>query len=209
MMADLATFYFNNDSHFEVVAYSCDDHLVTGVSHKDRPLVSLSELTSKYPPSQFDVFVAIGYSQLNDLRKEKFTNLRSKGYKLASYISSKTSSWKNSFEIGENVFIMEHNAIQPFCKIGDNVLIWLSNMISHHSVIEAHTTITSHVVMGGGVTIGESCFVGSNATLRDGISIASRTIIGSAANVIASIDKPGLYVGNPAKFRSTTEAVTL
>lgn len=209
MMADLATFYFTNDSEYNVVGYVCDDHFVNSHEYNRLPLVSLSELTSKFSPDSVHVFVAIGYSQLNAIRKNKFVELKTLGYKLASYICSKSSFWNNSLEIGENVFIMENNAIQPFSHIGDNVLIWLSNMISHHSLIEPHTTITSHVVLGGGVTIGESCFIGSNATIRDGIKIVNHTIIGAAANVVSSIEKSGLYVGNPAKFRSESSEVIL
>ena len=87
--------------------------------------------------------------------------------------------------VGENTFIFEANVIQPFVKIGDNVVMWSGNHIGHHTHIASHCFIASHAVISGHVTIGESCFIGVNATLRDGIDIAPRCVIGAGAVVLA------------------------
>lgn len=209
MMSDLASFYFTNDSEYEIKGYCADGEFLKSSTHKGLPLVSIEDVIKIFPSANYHVFIAVGYSKLNEIRKNKFNHFKSHQYQLASYLSSKSSFWNESLQVGENVFLMENNVIQPYSSIGDNVLIWVNNMIAHHSVLDSHTTITSHVVMGGGVKIGSSCFIGSNATLRDGIEVAPHTIIGASSNVVRSILKPGLYIGNPALFKSETSAVEL
>ncbi|WP_245213936.1 hypothetical protein [Rhodoferax sp. AJA081-3] len=63
-------------------------------------------------------------------------------------------------EIGENCFILEDNTLQPFTKIGNNVILWSGNHIGHHGEIHDHVTFTSHVVMSGHCSIGPYSFLG-------------------------------------------------
>lgn len=132
------------------------------------PVVAFEDVAKNYPPDSYDFFVALSYSKLNAVRKEKFLAAKEMGYKLVSFISSRATVL-NEGRIGENCFIFEDNTIQPFVTIGNNVTLWSGNHIGHHSVIQDHTFIASHVVISGGVEIGEQCFVGVNATLRDHI----------------------------------------
>ena len=132
------------------------------------PVVAFEDVAKNYPPDSYDFFVALSYSKLNAVRKEKFLAAKEMGYKLVSFISSRATVL-NEGRIGENCFIFEDNTIQPFVTIGNNVTLWSGNHIGHHSVIHDHTFVASHVVISGGVEIGEQCFVGVNATLRDHI----------------------------------------
>ena len=54
--------------------------------------------------------------------------------------------------------------------------------------------------MAGFVTIEEQCVLGINSTIIDNINIISNTQIGAGSLVIKSIEKKGLYVGNPLRF---------
>jgi acetyltransferase-like isoleucine patch superfamily enzyme len=47
--------------------------------------------------------------------------------------------------------------------------------------------------------IGNHVSIGSNATILP-VNICDRVVIGAGAVVTKSIDKPGIYVGNPAKL---------
>ena len=72
--------------------------------------------------------------------------------------------------------MFEDNTIQPFARIGDDVILWSGNHIGHHSTIGDHCFITSHVVVSGNVHVGERSFIGVNATLRNSITIAPGTL---------------------------------
>lgn len=193
-IAELAHYYFTNDTDYEVHAFTadaayCSQSILCGLS-----VVPFEELPSRYPPSAYDLFIALSYSKLNSIRKEKYLLAKSIGYHCPSYVSSKATVL-NQDRIGENCFILEDNTIQPFVTIGNNVTLWSGNHIGHHSILHDHTFVSSHVVISGGVQVGESCFLGVNSTIRDHIRIGARCIIGAGALILGDADPDGLYIG--------------
>lgn len=205
-MAELAQYYFNNDSLYEIVAFTVDaDHLTVDTCF-GLPVVPFETLAEKYPPQEYDLFIALSYSKLNQVRKDRYKSALTMGYSLASYISSKATILNDGC-MGNNCFILEDNTIQPFVKIGNNVTLWSGNHIGHHSVIADHTFIASHVVISGGVSIGEQCFIGVNATLRDHIDVGDRSVIGAGVLLLKSCESESLYIGGagkPSKRKSST-----
>lgn len=194
-IAQLAHYYFKTDSDYEVAAFTVDaDHLKES-EFCGLPVIPFEDIAEKYPPDSYDFFVALSYSKLNHVRKEKFLAAKAMGYRLVSFVSSRATVL-NEGKIGENCFIFEDNTIQPFVVIGDNVTLWSGNHIGHHSVIRDHTFIASHVVVSGGVEIGEQCFIGVNATLRDHIKIGDRCVVGAGALLLADAAPEGLYIGS-------------
>jgi sugar O-acyltransferase (sialic acid O-acetyltransferase NeuD family) len=193
-LAQLAHFYFTTDSDYEVVAFSVDANYVKESRFCDLPIIAFEEVSDLYPPVEHDFFVALGYSSLNALRKEKYLAVKALGYRLATFVSSH-STVLNCGDIGDNCFIFEDNTIQPFVKIGSNVILWSGNHIGHHSLVGDHTFISSHVVVSGHVEVGEQCFIGVNATLRDHIKIGDRCVIGAGALLLQDAAPEGVYVG--------------
>ena len=193
-IAQLAHYYFSTDSNFKVVAFTVDANYIKEPEYCGLPVVAFGDVAKKYPPDSYDFFVALSYSKLNTVRKEKFLAAKEMGYKLVSFISSRATVL-NEGRIGENCFIFEDNTIQPFVTIGNNVTLWSGNHIGHHSVIHDHTFVASHVVISGGVEIGEQCFVGVNATLRDHIKVGDRCVVGAGALLLADAAPEGVYIG--------------
>lgn len=193
-IAQLAHYYFSSDSNYEIVAFTVDANYIKESRFCGLPVVAFEDVAKKYPPDFCDLFIALSYSKLNAIRKEKFLAAKAMGYKLASFISPH-ATLLNEGKIGENCFIFEDNTIQPFVTIGNNVTLWSGNHVGHHSVIHDHTFIASHVVVSGRVEIGEQCFVGVNATLRDHIKIGDRCIVGAGALLLADAAPDGVYIG--------------
>jgi sugar O-acyltransferase (sialic acid O-acetyltransferase NeuD family) len=193
-IAQLAHYYFSTDSNYEVVAFTIDANYIKESEFCGLPVVAFEDVAKNYSPISYDFFVALSYSKLNSVRKEKFLAAKALGYKLVSFVSSR-ATMLNEGRIGENCFIFEDNTIQPFVTIGNNVTLWSGNHIGHHSVIHDHTFIASHVVVSGGVEIGEQCFVGVNATLRDHIKIGDRCVVGAGALLLSDAAPEGVYIG--------------
>ena len=89
--------------------------------------------------------------------------------------------------------------MQPFVRLGDNVILWSGNHIGHHSAIGSHCFISSHVVISGGVDIGESCFLGVNSTLANNLKIGRDCLIGAGALVTRDLPENKLVKGNIAE----------
>ena len=191
--AELAHYYFSHSGDFEVVAFTVDGAYLQSNSFCGLPVVAFDEIAVRFPASSHEMFVALGYSKLNQLRRDKYNASKQLGYRLCSYISP-AATILNDGRIGDNCFILEDNTIQPFVTIGCNVTLWSGNHIGHHSTIHDHCFIASHAVISGAVDVGEFCFIGVNATLRDHIRIGDSCIIGAGALMLGDADANGVYV---------------
>jgi acetyltransferase-like isoleucine patch superfamily enzyme len=119
-------------------------------------------------------------------------------------------------KIGDNTFI------GPFVEIQKDVTIGEQCKIQSHTFICELVSIGNKCFIGHGVmfindvfatggpaqgnkdlwkntTIGNNVSIGSNATILP-VDICDDVVIGAGAVVTKSINKPGIYAGNPAKF---------
>ncbi len=190
--AEIAFEYFTHDSDFEVAGFSVERTYLTGEELHGLPVVPMEELEAHFPPTDFTAFVAVSSTRLNRLRTRLYRDLKGRNYTFASYISSRAFVWKNA-EIGENSFIFEHNTVQPFVRIGNNVILWSGNHIGHNTVIRDNCFIASHVVISGFCEVGENCFLGVNSTIINNITIARDCFIGAGALIQKNTEEGKVY----------------
>ncbi len=191
-LGQVVHFYLTHDSPYKVVAFTAHKDKIKKKELFGLPVIPFEDLEKQYPPSQYSMFIAIPYTNLNQTRAKVFEEAKQKGYQLISYINSKAIFWEE-FEMGENCFILENNVIQPFVKIGNDVIIWSGNHIGHHTIIKDHCFIASHVVVSGKVTIEPYCFLGVNATIRDGINIGKKCVIGAGCVILKDTEENEVY----------------
>lgn len=190
--AQVVQFYLAHDSEHEVVAFTVNESHIADRELLGLPVVPFESIERDYPPDAFKMFVAVGYKKVNQVRASIYAEAKQKGYELITYVSSKCTYWGEA--IGDNCFIFEDNTIQPFVRIGSDVVMWSGNHIGHHSSIGDHCFITSHVVISGHVEVGSHCFVGVNSTTRDGISIGSSCVIGAGSLIMKSTKAKEVYI---------------
>jgi len=194
-MADIAHYYFSHDSVYEVVAFCIDDRCIEGrETFKNLPLVPFSKVTELYPSDKCDAHVALSYNKLNKVREEKYHVMKNEGYKLASYICSKSVTWPD-LSVGDNCLILENQTIQPTVKIGNNVMIWSGNHLGHRSQISDHTYISSHVCISGYTKVGTHCFFGVNSTTKDQVKIGDGVFVAMGAMVTKDISSGAVVIG--------------
>jgi sugar O-acyltransferase (sialic acid O-acetyltransferase NeuD family) len=196
--AQLANFYLKHDSEYDVVAFAVDKAFRTEDSFEGLPLVDFEDVETRFAPAQHRFFVPMTHRKMGESRTKKYSEAKSKGYSLISYVSSKATVFPGA-RIGDNCFILEDNTIQPFTSIGNNVVLWSGNHIGHHGEICDNVFFTSHVVMSGHVRIGEFSFLGVNATIRDGITLASHTLVGMGAIISKNTEQYGVYTAPSSK----------
>lgn len=175
--AEVAYEYFDADSEYEVVAFAVESEFIQRDELFGLPVVAFETVEEQYLPEDHDVYVAVVYTQLNRLRTRLMKDSKSKGFRLASYVSSQASIWRN-VNFGEHCFIFENNTIQAFTSVGDNVVMWSGNHIGHHSTIQNNCFISSHVVISGFCDIGENSFLGVNSTISNNITIGKNSWLG-------------------------------
>lgn len=113
----------------------------------------------------------------------------------------------NGMQIGENCNICCNiMTTEPYLiKLGKNVTIsgnvkFITHDNSISKVIEGTTDVFGRVI------IGENCFIGQNATILYGVSLADNIIVAAGAVVTKSFSESRVIVGgNPAKIIGTWE----
>ena len=196
LIARLAHHYFTRDSNHEIVAFAVDGEYRQADQFLGLPLVDVADVPRVYPPDRFDMFVALSYTRMNQVRAAKYEQVRELGYRLVSYVSSRCTFLTDQ-PIGDNCFILEDNTVQPFVRIGRNVVMWSGNHVGHHARIGDNCFISSHVVISGSVDVGENSFLGVNSTLVNDISVGRDCWIGPSVTLTRNAE-PGCFY-TPAK----------
>ena len=100
--------------------------------------------------------------------------------------------------IGNRVKVQSHAFVCELVTIGDDCFIG-------HGVMFVNDLFSKGGPAGGDQSlwkethIGNHVSIGSNATILP-VSICDNVVIGAGAVVTKDIKKPGVYIGNPAKF---------
>jgi sugar O-acyltransferase (sialic acid O-acetyltransferase NeuD family) len=192
-------FYLTHDSEHEVVAFTVSREQLTEPEYKGLPVVPFEGLADSHPPDEFSMYVAVGYRDVNRTRASLYEQAKQLGYELVTYISSK-ATWWDANEIGDNCFIFEDNTIQPYVKIGNDVVLWSGNHIGHRAEIGDHCFLSSHVVVSGYTRIGAYTFVGVNSTFRDAITVGESNVIGAGALIMRDTADAEVY--SPQRTRA-------
>ena len=192
--ATLLSFYLDVDSDREVVAFTATADRITEDTFCGRPLVPFDAVSQLYPPQEHKMFVAVGYTRRNRVRAHFYDASKALGYELITYISSKATYWGN-LEVGDNCCVLEATTLEPFVRIGNDVVLWSGNHVGHNSSIDDHCFVASDVVIPGFTHVSRYCFIGANATLRDGISVGEGCLISAGATIMRSTGPREVYLG--------------
>jgi sugar O-acyltransferase (sialic acid O-acetyltransferase NeuD family) len=195
--AEIAFEYFTHDSPYEVVAFCVEREFLKRDSLLGLPVVAFEDVASHFDPATHEFYAALVYTQMNRLRTRLYQAAKAKGYRPASYVSSRAFVWRN-VELGEHCFIFEDNTVQPFVRIGDNVVLWSGNHIGHHSSVGDNCFISSHVVVSGFCNVGANCFIGVNATFGNNLDVGDDCLIGAGALIARDVPADTLVKGNLA-----------
>ena len=191
-------FFYLKDSDDQVIAFCANKSKIDKEELLGLPVIAFENIKETFPPTEFSMFIALAYSEMNKKRTKFFNEAKNKGYELYSFVHPSTKIW-DEFEMGENCFILANNVIQPFVKLGNNVLIGSNNLISHNTTIGDNCFITSNVTMGGHITMGKNCFVGLSATINQRIKIGDECIIGAGTIITKDINDKEVYAENSSK----------
>jgi sugar O-acyltransferase (sialic acid O-acetyltransferase NeuD family) len=205
-VADVVFRHVRAAGEHDVVAFTCDGPFVpeAGVWH-DRPVVAFEDVARSYPPDRFAMIVALGYHDLNALRRRKYDEAKAKGYRLISYISPKAGvgDW---LEAGDNCIVLDAAVIEPGVRLGNNVVVWSGALVGHHSVIEDHAWIAGHATFGGSAKLGSASFVGLGAVVGHEVEIGAASFLGAGVLVTKCADAKSVFVSkNTDLFRLDSE----
>lgn len=102
-------------------------------------------------------------------------------------------------EIGEGSVIMAGAVINSDVVIGNGCIINTGASVDHDCRVGDYVHVSVGAHLSGTVAIGRRTWIGTGATVSNDVNICGDCMIGAGAVVIKDIDKPGIYVGVPAR----------
>jgi len=193
-VADLAHFYLTHDSEHEIVAFTVDGSHITADAMRGLPIVPFEEIQTRFPPHDFDMFIAVGSADMNGLRRSKYRAAKERGYGLISYVNSRAITWPG-LDIGDNCFVLDNTVIQPFARIGHDVVVWSGCHIGHHSIVGDDCFLSPQVVVASNVTVEPRCLLGAGATVRDGITLGRESFVGAGSLIMKDTQPRQVFAG--------------
>ena len=196
--ASVATRYIRSDKDDKICAYTVDAAYLKEKEFMGQPVAAFEEVEKRFPPGEYMLFIPLGYDKMNHLRAEKYDQAKKKGYKLYSYVSSR-SFLHQPVDCGENCFILEGQCINFDVKIGNNVVLWSGNHIGDRAKIGDHVWVSSHVTLAGDTVVKDHCFLGSNSAVSNHVVLEPESFIGAGCLITSSTKKGQVYLREGSK----------
>ena len=176
---------------YQVAAVCVDSGYLHAVRIPGVSLVSLDDVTMLAPPATHDAFIAVGYQNLNDLRKNKVFEFSDLGYQLVAVGSVANRT-------GKNTMIAKGSIMQSRATVGSNSFVWSGAIVGHHSTIGEDCWVSSGAIISGNCIIEDSCFIGVGAIITHEVKIGARSMIGAGALVTRDVPPGSVLFPKPS-----------
>ena len=101
--------------------------------------------------------------------------------------------------IGAGTVIMAGAVVNPGVQIGKGCIINTCSSVDHDCLLGDYVHISVGAHVAGCVCIKDNTWIGAGAVVSNNVNICSDCMIGAGAVVIKNIEKPGTYIGVPAR----------
>lgn len=193
-------FYLLAEDGIEVKGFVVDrkyiiDQYKTLVIHNKTiklQVIPFEELEEHYKKEEIAIYLCIGYTNMNRARREKFIELKKRGYHIENYIH-KTACVETD-RLGEGNLIFEQAYIGMYAELGNGNIIYPKALIAHHTKVGDFNYFAISASVAGHVMIADENFFGNNATTKDKIVIGNGNLIGANSYVPRDVSDENVIV---------------
>lgn len=167
--------HFAESDGYDVVAYTLDRQFITESEFNGRPLIAYEDLDSQYKKDEIGILIMIGYSNMNDNRKQIFERCQKDGWMLPSFVHSSVLNLSKSMGMGNIIF--------PSVELGQDTVLGDGNLINRHAIISHDASIGDFNYIAGSnhlcgfARIGNHNFLGTNSTIIDNCEIGNYNLL--------------------------------
>jgi UDP-3-O-[3-hydroxymyristoyl] glucosamine N-acyltransferase len=190
ILARIALFYFNRDSQYEVASFTVNQAYIKSNRFCGLEVLPFERIEMTQPPTEFEMFIAIGPSKMNTVREQKYLEAKLKGYKCASYISSKAIC---DSPIGENCFIGDMSIVNPFVKLGNNTIAFDHTIICASSTVGNNCYLSPNSVVGTNSLIEDNSIIGLSSVVATDVKIGYMSLIGAMCYISKNTSNNSVY----------------
>jgi len=120
---------------------------------------------------------------------------------------SVTGDWERIAMVSGNI-VLNNASFTTDIRLGSLNVINPSATIAHDCVLGSYNLINPGVSLSGEVVLGDEILLGTGARVLQQLHLCSCAVIGAGAVVTRSIERPGVYIGIPAREMNTDHSQT-
>lgn len=150
-------------------------------------------------PSNTFFIIAVGQITSSSIRRRLYDMLK-KAERKITVVMAGTAVLSKLAVVGEGTSLHHHTVVNAGSTIGVCNIINTGAIIEHGCVLGDFNHVSTGVIINGNCVIGNDVFIGSGTIVRNGISICSNVIVGAGSYVSSNIERPGVYIGMPARL---------
>lgn len=197
--------YLNQSAKLQAVGFY-DDYQKIGAVVKDLPVFGPINMIFKgFEEDKFEeLIMGIGYNHM-PLREQLFETFQ-KTINFATFIHP-SAHIDSTAVLGKGVIVLPGCIFDKNVVVKNNVFLNVGCIISHDTMIGSNTFFAPAVSTAGFVNVGCRSFLGINTTVINNINMCNDVQTGGGSVVVTDIERPGVYVGVPAKFLKTIQFI--
>lgn len=186
---------------YECIGFFDDDPAKQGLSFLGAPVLGPLARAGELPDCSF-VF-GIGSTSNHWKRQAILARLGIADERYETIIHP-TASISRSASLGRGTVIFQNVTVTTNASIRRHVCILPNSVISHDSVIGDFSLVAGGVCVSGNVRVGRGCYLGSNSTVREGLTIGDDCLLGMGSVLVRDLPENSMALGNPARVTRVT-----
>ena len=175
-----------------VAGFVCHSRYRTIDELEGKAVYALETLETEFSPQEVLVLPSMGYRAMNSVRAKVVEDVRRKGFGFCSFVHPESRIYAD--RIGEGNIILENVTVGLSAKIGSFNVIFNDCSVSHDCVVGDYNHFSVAVALSGCVEVSNFCFLGTNSTVKNGVRLAERTLLGAGAYLSADSLPGRVYV---------------
>lgn len=132
-------------------------------------------VTRTYPPSEYGIAMAIGYSNL-PARWEAWQRIRTAGYEAPPLIHPRAYVADNA-HVGSGSMVMAGAIVDVRVSIDELCVLWPAACVNHDTQLGVNTFVSPGAVWCGFVHVGAHSFIGAGAVIVDHGKVPERSFV--------------------------------
>jgi sugar O-acyltransferase (sialic acid O-acetyltransferase NeuD family) len=170
------------------------DSALTGAKILGRTIAREEKVLARLEgPVRFFVGIGDGAS-----RRRVVERWEARGHRLARVIHPR-ATLSPSATVAEGAVVMAGTVIQAEASIGKGAIVNTGATVDHDCRIGAFAHIAPGSHLAGNVEVQEEAWIGIGTSVREGVVIARRTVVGAGAVVVDDLPPDVVAHGNPCR----------
>jgi sugar O-acyltransferase (sialic acid O-acetyltransferase NeuD family) len=149
----------------------------------------------------FEFIIAVGEPSARRLLADRISD---KGYTLTTLVDN-TAIVCDTAVLSPGCIVCAGSIVSSNARIDENCFIQYHVIVGHDAHVKKDTVICPKSTVGGNSTVGEQTFLGLNTSMKQGVNIGNRAIVGMGSMAFKDVDDDVTVVGNPARVTKGNE----